>query len=294
MTGHALPAGTPTRRRGAAGREALWAALVLSGCLAAGSCSTKGSDPAVSWAEHDDTNPEAVDHADWQAILDGYLRTDDPSGIHLFDYGGLQAHPADRERLRGYLAHLESVDPRRYSRNEQMAYWLNFYNALTVETVVEAYPVNSIRSIHEGPIPLSGPWGDERATVAGARLTLDNIEHDILRALWRDPRIHYAANCASLGCPNLPPTAFRAANLEELLNAGARDYVNHPRGVELTGESSAVISSIYSWYREDFGGSEAGVVDHLLRHAAPELAERLRDFDGRLDYEYDWSLNDAR
>ncbi len=262
--------------------------------LGAGNCATDGPGPVVSWADHDNANPDTMDHAAWQAILDGYLHTGDPSGVHLFDYGGLKANPDDRARLQGYLAHLETVDPRLYARDEAMAYWINFYNALTVETVVEAHPVDSIKSIHEGIVPLSGPWGDERATVAGQRLTLDNMEHDILRALWRDPRIHYAVNCASIGCPNLAPTVFTAANLEELMEAAARGYVNHPRGVTLRDDSSALVSSIYTWFQEDFGGSEAGVVEHLLRYAEPELRERLQGFSGGLDYEYDWSLNDVR
>ena len=273
---------------------AVLAVLAAGGWLGAGGCGANGPEVPVSWSDHDDTNAETINHGAWQAILDGYLRTDDPSGIHLFDYGGLKANPGDRERLQGYLAHLEAMDPRRYSRDEQMAYWINFYNALTIETVVEGYPVDSIKSIHRGIVPLSGPWGDERATVAGQRLTLDNMEHDILRALWRDPRIHYAVNCASLGCPNLAPTVFTAANLEEMMDAAARDYVNHPRGASLRDGSSGTVSSIYTWFREDFGGTEAGVVEHLLRYAGPELAERLRNFGGGFDYEYDWDLNDAR
>ena len=267
--------------------------LAAGGWLGASNCASNGLDPAVSWSDHDNTNGDTIDHAEWQAVLDGYLRTDDPSGVHLFDYGGLQANAADRGRLQGYIARLEAVDPRLYSRDEQMAYWINFYNALTVETVVEGYPVDSIKKIHEGIVPLSGPWGDKRATVAGQRLTLDNMEHDILRALWRDPRIHYAVNCASIGCPNLMPTVFTAANLEEMMDAAARAYINHPRGVELMDEAFGVVSSIYTWFQEDFGGSEAGVVEHLLLYAEPELAEQLRSFEGGFDYEYDWDLNDA-
>ena len=268
--------------------------LLTLGWLASSGCAANGPELTVSWGEHDDTNTDTIDHSEWQAILDGYLRTDDPSGIHLFDYGGLKENAADRGHLQGYLAHLEAVDPRLYSRDEQMAYWINFYNALTVETVVEGYPVGSIKNIHQGIVPLSGPWGDKRATVAGQRLSLDNMEHDILRALWRDPRIHYAVNCASLGCPNLAPQVFAAARLEEMLDAAARGYINHPRGVELMDEMFGVVSSIYTWFQEDFGGSEAGVVEHLLRHAEPELAEQLRSFEGGFDYEYDWDLNDAR
>ena len=286
-------------KSGVPGLRVSFPTLVLTtvaalGWLTGSGCAAKGQESAVSWAEHDDTNPATIDHGAWQEILDGYLHTDDPSGVHLFDYGGLEANRTDRERLQGYLTQLASVDPRRYSRDEQMAYWINFYNALTVETVVEAYPVDSIRSIHEGIVPLSGPWGDERATVAGQRLTLDNMEHDILRALWRDPRIHYAVNCASLGCPNLAPQVFTAARLEEMLEVTARAYINHPRGVTLRDDSSAVLSSIYTWFQEDFGGSEAGVVEHLVRYAEPELRERLQRFRGGFDFEYDWSLNDAR
>ncbi len=288
MPGTPRPPTLRGRRSLLASAGFVFAALVVS------SCAATGPDPAVFWSDHDDANPASIRHDLWQEILDARLVTDDPSGVHLFDYGGLQASPGDRSRLRGYLSHLESIDPRRYSRDEQMAYWINFYNALTVEVVVSEYPVDSIRNIHQGIVPLSGPWGDVRAAVAGQGLTLDNIEHDILRALWRDPRIHYAVNCASLGCPNLLPTVFRAETLEPMLEAAARGYINHPRGVDVRGPTSAVASSIYDWFQEDFGGTEAGVRDHLLRYAEPDLASRLAAFEGSFDYEYDWALNDTR
>ena len=269
-------------------------ALSLLGALAGNSCAAKQSDPGAFWAEHDDSSTETIDHAAWQTILDGYLRPGDPSGIHLFDYRALKASAADRETLTGYLAYLQELDPRRYSRTEQMAYWINFYNALTVEVVLGGYPVDSIRDIHEGILPLTGPWDDVHATVAGQDLTLNNMEHDILRPFWRDPRIHYAVNCASLGCPNLATRAYTPANLEELLDQGARDYINHPRGVEVLDDSFAVASSIYDWFREDFGETEADVIAHLLRYADADLAEQIEGFDGALEYEYDWSINAAR
>ncbi len=116
-------------------------------------------------------------------------------------------------------------------------------------------------------------------------------EHGVLRPIWRDPRIHYALNCASIGCPNLAGRAYTRDHLERLLEEGARDYVNHPRGA-VWQDSELRASSIYDWYQEDFGGTEAGVGGHLLRHARPELADRLRGYAGPIDYAYDWSLNE--
>ena len=264
------------------------ALLVL---LAAGAASCAAPAGDVSWIDHNPTSTERVDHGEWQVLLDSYLITDDPSGVNLVDYPRLQANPADQERLDGYIDYLQGLDPRRYSRNEQMAYWINLYNAVTVRVVLRNYPVDSIKNIHEGMIPWTGPWGDVHTNVAGQPLTLDNIEHDILRPIWQDPRIHYGVNCASIGCPNLAPEAYTAENLERLLEQGAREYVNHPRGAELLDESFGVVSSIYYWFHEDFGNSDAGVLEHLRKYAEGELAEMLQDFDGTLDHEYDWSLN---
>ena len=249
----------------------------------------------TAWDASDETNTAQIDHGAWQEILDGYLRSHD-SGINRVDYASLKASAEDSDKLSEYLAHLQGLDPRHYSRVEQQAYWINFYNALTVKVIVDAYPVDSIREISEsmlavgGLIPI-GPWGDVRANVAGLDLTLDNIEHGILRPIYRDSRIHYAVNCASLGCPNLLPTAFVADNVESRLDAGARDYVNHSRGVDFVDEDFIVISSIYDWWLADFGGSEAGVMEHLVRYADEELAEGLRTFEGAVEYEYDWNLN---
>lgn len=243
------------------------------------------------WDKFDSENTTAIDHSDWQAILDAYLVTDDPSGIHLFDYEALHAHVSDRQRLNDYLAYLQELDPRQFARDVQMAYWINLYNALTINVVVEAYPVESIMEIHAGESPGTGPWKDVRATVAGMSLTLDNIEHDILRPIWQDNRIHYAVNCASLGCPNLASKAFMASNLEQLMDECAKDFVNHLRAVELLDEAFGVTSSLYFWYMEDFGGSEEGVLAHLQKYADQNLAEQLKSFDGSLDHEYDWRLN---
>jgi hypothetical protein len=97
-------------------------------------------------------------------------------------------------------------------------------------------------------------------------------------------------NCASIGCPNLLPSAFTSQNLDQQLNQGAREYINHPRGVSIKGKK-LTLSSIYRWFQEDFGSSEEGVIEHLVTHASPELVEKLNAFKGKIKYEYDWSLN---
>ncbi|WP_419857280.1 DUF547 domain-containing protein [Candidatus Palauibacter irciniicola] len=274
--------------KGSSARVARWGLL---GLLALGGISCAGPSTDVAWDAHDPANAARLDHGEWQALLDAYLITDDPSGVTLVDYAKLRANAADRARLAGYIDYLQGLDPREYAKDVQMAYWINLYNAVTLRVVVDEYPVESIKDIHEGLIPATGPWRDIHANVAGHPLTLDNIEHDILRPIWRDARIHYGVNCASIGCPNLAPEPYTAENLERLLDQAARDYVNHPRGVTLRDETSGIVSSIYFWYQEDFGDSEAGVLEHLRKYAEGDLAEQLRDFDGSLDHDYDWSLN---
>ena len=248
-----------------------------------------------AWDASDENNVARIDHGAWQEILNDYLRAHD-SGVNRFDYGALKGNAGATATLVAYLESLQSLDPRDYSRAEQKAYWINFYNALTVKVVADAYPVDSIKDISEslfgklGRI-FGGPWDDVHANVAGLDLTLNNIEHGILRPIWRDNRIHYAVNCASYGCPNLSPTVFTADNAEELLDAGARAYVNHPRGVEFMDDDFMIISSIYKWYVADFGDTEKSVIKHLVKYADEPLAKRLRKFAGSVDYEYDWSLN---
>ena len=266
------------------------AAVLLAGNADAGSTKSK---PISFWETSDEASLKQVDHGAWQDILTAYLRIHS-SGINKFDYAALKASAKDASKLAKYLSYLQEFDPRTYSRAEQKAYWINLYNALTVKVVVDAFPVDSIRDICRNRAPgseCSGPWNEVRAKVAGRDLTLDNIENDILRPIWKDNLIHYGLSCASYGCPDLSATAFTAKNAEELLNAGARKYVNHSRGVDFMEDDFIIISSIYDWYAEDFGSNRRGVIRHLARYADEELAKRLENFNGAIDYEYDWRLN---
>ena len=270
-------------------------AILIVVVLFAVNASTGSSKPKPTsfWETSDETSVKRIDHNPWQDILTAYLSAHS-SGINKFDYAALKASAKDTSKLVKYLNYLQELDPRNYSRAEQKAYWINFYNALTVKIVVEAFPVDSIRDICKNRAPgseCSGPWNEVHAKVAGQDLTLDNIENDILRPIWKDSLIHYGLSCASYGCPDLLETAFMAKNTETLLDTGARRYVNHSRGVSFMEDDFIIISSIYDWYVEDFGNNKQGVIKHLARYADEGLAKRLRSFNGAVDYEYDWRLN---
>jgi len=191
------------------------------------------SDAIKFWTDHDESSTVEVSHQAWQDLLDKYLDADHDSGVNRFNYEAVEK--ADRKLLDSYLDSLQAIDPRTLSKDEQLAYWVNFYNALTAQTVLEEYPVDSIRSIRFLTSPF-GPWDKNLAKVKGKSLSLNDIEHGILRPIWQDPRIHFAVNCASIGCPNLLDEAFTAANADELMNDAADDFINHLRGVEIKGD----------------------------------------------------------
>lgn len=243
------------------------------------------------WQAHDPADATQIDHADWDAFLKRYVIRD-PNGLNRVAYAAVV--PADRARLDGYVSRLSQAPVSALARDEQRAYWINLYNALTLQVVLAHYPVASIRDIDISPGFLSdGPWDKKLVVVEGEKVSLNDIEHRILRPIWNDPRIHYAVNCASVGCPNLQRDAFTAANTEALLEAGAKAYVNSPRGVVVR-DSGLVVSSIYIWFQRDFGGSDNGVIAHLGQYAGEALAERIRRADRIADHAYDWALNDSK
>ena len=256
---------------------------------------TAGAAPKADlwprWEKNDPANKQKVDHSAWDAFLKKYIVAPHPSGINRVNYAPVA--PEDRTALANYVKSLESVAVSGYSRAEQRAYWINLYNAKTVELILTRFPVKSIRDINISPgLFSSGPWGAKLMTVEGEKLALDDIEHRILRPIWKDNRIHYAVNCASLGCPNLQPAAFTAENTESLLERGAREYVNHRRGVSLQ-SGKLKVSSLYVWFQEDFGGSAEGLMEHWAKYAGKTLADALLSYSGGLEHDYDWRLNDA-
>jgi hypothetical protein len=212
-------------------------------------------------------------------------------------YAAWKADAGAMAALEGWIAEAATARPSALPRAEAFAFWGNLYNALTLKVVLDRYPVRSIRDIRSTGVPFDpkqfiGPWRTRLITLEGRRMSLDDIEHATMRPTFRDPRVHYAVNCASIGCPNLGPRPWVAATLERDLDAAAAAFVNHPRAVSVISPGRLRASSIYTWFREDFGGDEAGVLAHLTRHAAPPLRAALAGAVLAEDA-YDWSLNDA-
>lgn len=239
------------------------------------------------WDLADNTNPAQIDHSSWSNLLQTYLVIDHPSGVNRFRYGDISAQ--DQQDLDQYLEKLQRLDPREYSSAEQKAYWVNFYNALTVDLILAVYPVSTIKKV-KGGFFNTGPWEDKVVEVAGKKVSLNDMEHRILRPIWNDQRVHFAVNCASIGCPNLQQQAFTATNTEMLLDKAAKEFITHPRGVSLKGDK-LVLSKIFDWYQEDFGENEREMLNTLNQFVSSQLAEQLKSFNGEIDYEYDWSLN---
>ena len=227
----------------------------------------------------------------WEQILSQYVIASD-DGVNRFDYAALQSNAEDRETLSHYIDHLSGTQLSSLSADEKFARLANLYNALTIRLIVENYPVKSIRDIRYGLFS-TGPWKKNIIKLDGKEVSLDDIEHGMLRKQFTDPRVHYAVNCASIGCPNLQPKAWAAETLDADLTKAARAYINDPRGVTVTGRGLTV-SSIYDWFESDFGGSKQAVIEHLLAYADPGLAENIRSDPRIRAYDYDWSLNDTK
>ena len=248
-------------------------------------CAAPKADLWSFWDKSDKNSNEAISHQLWGDFLSVYVHSDS-EGNRLLDYKHVSK--SDGKALNTYISQLKGIDPRRLQRDEQFAYWVNLYNALTVQLILDNYPVKSINKL--GGFFSFGPWDDEVVQVAGQSLTLNDIEHRILRPIWKDKRIHYAVNCASYGCPNLQNKPYSALTLNKQLDEAAKEFINADKGLVFEG-NTLVLSSIYDWYREDFGDFNE-LRKHLLSYLEGKQQVKLKAFNGDIEYRYDWTLND--
>jgi hypothetical protein len=282
-------------------RAALAGALAFCG-LALGGCpkTTDSGSPAEAaaeaaaepWGLNDPTSTLKIDHSLWDDFLQKYAHTDD-EGVTRIDYGAVEW--LDRQHVRSYLDYLQSLDIAAYTRDEQIAFWMNLYNAAAVDLILDKWPVDSILQIRGPGLNVVGPWLKKIARVSNTDVTFNDVEHYILRPYFNDMGlpIHYGVNCASVGCPTMAVRAHTGDNWLDNLSQSSHSFINSPQGVRIEDGQLLVSKVYYSWFIDDFGGSDATVIAHLKSYADPELAKALDKFDTISGDFYDWRLNKA-
>jgi hypothetical protein len=244
-------------------------------------------------------------HAVWTALLKKHVVMLDGGRASQLRYAGFAA---DRAALTSYLATLSGVSKASFdafSKPQQMAFLMNAYNAFTVELILTRYP--KLTSIKELGSLIQSPWKKKFIPLLGEQLSLDGIEQDMLRERGRfdDPRLHFAVNCASIGCPPLREEAFVAERLDAQLDEQARRFLSDRSRNRWNGEQQRFeVSKIFDWYADDFKLGHRGIGSvgaYLARHAdqltdVPAERERVRgQAVAKISYlDYDWKLNDAR
>jgi len=232
---------------------------------------------------------QVVDHGAFDRLLKAHVVNG------LVDYDAFKADPA----FSGYLRMLATTNPAPLPRSEQLAFWINAYNAYTIQLINAKGERESIRNVNKsfGFLKLKGPWAEEIAVVGGKTYTLDDIEQRTIRPTFREPRIHFALVCAALGCPPLRSEAYTGSRLEAQLNDQAVIFLTkspHKNRVDVANRTvyrSQVFS--FSDYMQDFGGSEASIGRFIARYhpAGPERALLESGKFSVVKTDYDWSLN---
>ncbi|MGI4736952.1 MAG: DUF547 domain-containing protein [Janthinobacterium lividum] len=222
-----------------------------------------------------------VDHSAFDKLLKKHV-----TAQGLVDYKGFKA---DETVFNQYLALLSKNPPAaNWSKNDQMAYWINAYNAYTIRLILDHYPVQSIKDIGSKiKIPfVTTPWAAKFFSIGGEKMSLDNIEHGILRKKFDDPRIHFTLVCASISCPRLRNEAYTAAQLEKQLDDQGHDFLNNPAKNNIT-KPSAQLSKYFDWYKGDWEKNGQSVVKWVNRYATTKI-----DASTKVTYlEYNWNLN---
>ena len=221
----------------------------------------------------------AVDHSIYANLLKKYVHQGN------VDYRGFKM---EESKLDQYLKVLENVDSKRLSGNEQFAFYINAYNAWTIKLILSEYP--GVKSIKDLGNILRTPWKKKICRIDGDAITLDDIEHHILRPRFKDPRVHFAINCAALSCPFLASEPFLGSTLDRQLDDATRAFINNPKRNYLEG-NTLYVSRIFTWFSKDFNDD---VIGFFLKYADGNLKKELEVKKNSIKIKYlnyDWSLN---
>lgn len=221
---------------------------------------------------------------------------------HVLDGRVDYAAIAKDARLDAYLSTLAAADPDTIADNmERLAFWINAYNAYTLKVVSENYPVKSINDLHFGGLIIGTVlkrtvWHRKFAVVNGKALSLNNIEHDVIRKQFNEPRIHFALVCAAKSCPALRSEAYSGASLSEQLDDQAVKFFSNKKKNYFDPEKHvAHLSKIMDWYKDDFADNEEDLLRYVAQFLPQKLATSIRENPGEWHIKhtsYDWSLNE--
>lgn len=238
--------------------------------------------PATAQTNESGTGTKPPSHAAWDALLKKWV---DQRG--MVDYKGFGQ---DRKQLQAYLRTLEAHPPQEkaWSKEEQLAYWINAYNAYTIELILQHYPVESIEDIKVGSMfaYVKSPWHIKFIPIGGRKLDLNTIEHTIIRPTFKEPRIHFALVCAAQSCPKLRQEAYVPERLEAQLSEQARTFLNDPNKNTIRSDKLE-LSKIFEWFQEDF------TEGRTLQEAISEYSGVPVQANAPVSYRfYSWKLNE--
>lgn len=231
---------------------------------------------------------DQIDHSAWDQLLKQYV--DDNGRV---DYRGWKASPQAVASLKAYLGRLSTGDRARPASNEAtLAYWINAYNAVTVQGILDEYPTTSIRN-HTAKLWGYNIWKNLKLHTGGETINLDSIEHQVLRKM-KEPRIHFAIVCASIGCPRLLNQAYAADRLEEQLATNSRDFFSRSQNFQVSG-NRVKLSAILDWFGEDFGPNQQAQLRAIAPYAPASAQTLLHSGNARVSYlTYDWGINEQK
>lgn len=247
-----------------------------------------GDAAVVKEVRHQPDKPAKFDHSGLAKLLSAHA----DSAAGRVDYAGLKK---DEKKLDAYLKKVAQVDLKTLGKDAKLALLINAYNAYTLQLIVEHYP--KIKSIKD----LKSPWKSKRYVVGGHKLSLDDIEHGLIRPIYRDSRIHFAVNCASIGCPPLQSFVYRGAKIDSQLDTAARRTLQNKRYVRVEGDTLK-ITSLLNWYGDDFTDDDYSphsktVAAYVARFGTKKVRGFVKKHKGEpsVGYlDYDWSLNDVK
>jgi len=228
------------------------------------------------------SDAKPIEHTIWDSLLQKHV-----TEAGLVDYKGFLQ---DSARLQRYLGLLSSHHPneKHWSRNERLAYWINAYNAFTVQLILEHYPIESIKDIKNGIPFVNTVWDIKFIEIEQRTYDLNNIEHGIIRSKFEESRIHFAVNCASISCPNLQRFAYTANKLDQQLTVAARSFLADDSKNKIA-EDRVVLSKLFTWYGGDFKTESSSIIEYINQYAPVEV-----NADAEITYmDYNWQLNDT-